>query len=98
VRRVLPYRTLDNHIKGVVITFVDITELKRAEEALRASEERFRRVLDGAPDFAMLLFDPNGKIITWNVGAERMLGWSAAEAIGRDAAMIYPLETLGQAG
>jgi len=93
MRRVLPYRTSDNRIDGVVITFVDITDLKAAEDAQRASEDRFRLVLDGAPDFAMLLFDPEGQIVTWNVGAERMLGWSAAEAIGRNAAMIYPPES-----
>ena len=42
LRRVLPYRTMDNRIDGVVITFVDITARKRAEQALRASEEQFR--------------------------------------------------------
>jgi PAS domain S-box-containing protein len=40
----------------------------------------------------MLLMDLQGKIITWNVGAERLLGWSAAEAIGKNAVMIYPPE------
>ena len=74
LRRVMPYRTTDDRITGVVITFVDITSVKAAEDALRRSEERFRLVLEGAPDFAMILCDPQGTIITWNVGAERMLG------------------------
>jgi two-component system, chemotaxis family, CheB/CheR fusion protein len=47
--KVLPYRTLDDYIAGVVLTFVDITENKRAEEALRASEEQFRRAIEDAP-------------------------------------------------
>jgi len=42
LRRVLPYRTTDNRIDGVVIAFVDITQRRRAEEAVRAGEERFR--------------------------------------------------------
>jgi two-component system CheB/CheR fusion protein len=93
MRRILPYRTSDYRITGVVITFIDITDQKAAEDALRASEERFRLVIEGAPDFAMLLFDAEGKVITWNSGAERMLGWSASEAVGRHASMIYPPET-----
>ena len=48
--RLLPYRTLEDRIDGVVLTFVDITARKQAEEALRASETRFRAVADLVPD------------------------------------------------
>jgi two-component system, chemotaxis family, CheB/CheR fusion protein len=96
LRRSLPHRTADNRIAGVVITFVDISERKRAEEALRTVEDRFRVVTEGAPDFAMLLTDPMGRIVTWNVGAERLLGWTAADAIGKTTAMIYPPEAGAQ--
>jgi PAS domain-containing protein len=64
LRRTLPYRTRDNRIAGVVITFVDISERKRAEEALRTVEDRFGLVSEGAPDFAMLLADPSSRIVT----------------------------------
>jgi two-component system CheB/CheR fusion protein len=93
LRRCLPYRTSDNRIAGVVITFVEISERKRAEGALRAIEDRFRIVTEGAPDFAMLLMDAQGRIVTWNVGAERMLGWTSAEVVGKSAAIIYPPES-----
>jgi two-component system CheB/CheR fusion protein len=92
MRRILPYRTADNHIEGVVITFVDVSERKKIEVALRDSEERFRLVIENSPDFAMLLMDPNGRIVTWNVGAERLLGWSAEDALGKSVAMIFPPE------
>jgi two-component system, chemotaxis family, CheB/CheR fusion protein len=47
--RVLPYRSVDNFIAGVVITFVDITERKRAEERQRASERRLLALVEGIP-------------------------------------------------
>jgi two-component system CheB/CheR fusion protein len=91
-RRVLPYRTSNDRIEGVVITFVDVTERKRIEEAVHEMELRFRSVLEGAPDFAILLMDKEGRIVTWNVGAERLLGWRTAEVIGKSAAITFPPE------
>lgn len=92
LRRVQPYITDKKQIAGVVLTFVDIHDRKKAEEAFLAIENRFRLVIDGALDFAMLLTDEQGTIVTWNIGAERLLGYSAAEAIGKSASIIYPAE------
>ncbi len=89
MRRVQPYRTTDNRIDGIVITFIDVSALNRAETSQRQTESRFRQVIEGARDFAMLLMDPQGKIVTWNAGAERLLGWTRDEAIGKSASMIY---------
>ena len=62
------------------------------ERALRQSEARTRLVLDSAPD-AFVSLDRDGIIITWNVAAERMFGWSAAEAIGKPIrSLIIPPE------
>ena len=65
----LPYRTLDDYIAGVVLTFVDITESKRAEEALRASEEQFRRAIEDAP-IPMIMQSEDGQVLqisnTWS--------------------------------
>ena len=74
VRRALPYRTADNHISGVVLTFVDITDRRRADEALRASEQRLRRVID-VNTVGIIFVDVNGPIEEANDEFLRMTGY-----------------------
>lgn len=74
--RIQPYRTLDNIIEGVVITFVDITEIVQARDALR----RLAIVVRDATD-AITVQDLNGHILAWNPGAVKLYGWSEAEAL-----------------
>lgn len=77
---------------GLSCFFREITDRKEAAEALRASEERFRLLVEGADDFAMMLVDPDGLVTLWNEGAQRMLGYTEAEAIRMDAAVIFTSE------
>ncbi len=92
VRRVQPYRTSDNRIEGVVITFVDIMERTRAETALRESEERYRLILDGVKEYGIFMLDPDGRVSTWSGGAEHVLGYSSNEALGLPFAAFHPGE------
>ncbi|MFH1983341.1 MAG: chemotaxis protein CheB [Pseudomonadota bacterium] len=80
--RIQPYRTVDNVIEGAVITFVDITEVKQAQIALQKANalNRLAVVVRDAHD-AITVQDLDGRIIAWNPGAERMYGWSEAEAL-----------------
>jgi len=80
--RILPYRTVDNVIEGAVITFVEITEMKRIQETLRESEgmRRLAVVVHDAHD-AITVQDLEGRILAWNQGAVRIYGWSEAEAL-----------------
>lgn len=61
----------------------DITERRKAEEALKASEEKFRAISNTAAD-AILLMDNDGKISYWNPAAERMFGYTSKEAISNE--------------
>lgn len=76
LRRILPYRTADNKIDGIVLTFVDLTERLQAE----AQSKRLAEVLRDSND-AMTLLDVSGLITEWNRGAERLYGYSEAEAL-----------------
>ena len=80
--RILPYRTLNNTIEGAVITFVDITETMRIEEALEKTNRLLRLavVVRDAHD-AITVQDLTGHIIAWNPGAVRLYGWSEEEAL-----------------
>jgi PAS domain S-box-containing protein len=70
----------------------DITERKRAEEALRDSREQLRLLLDSVKDYAIFMLDPSGQVTSWNQGAERIKGYKPDEIIGRHFSCFYPSE------
>src|SRR5579862_2450656 len=67
----------------------DVAQRKRADEALSESEERFRRLVDGVKDYAVLMLDPAGRIASWNQGAERIKGYKANEILGCHFSCFY---------
>jgi two-component system CheB/CheR fusion protein len=83
--RILPYRTIEDVIDGVVVTFLDITELKRAEE----ERETLAAIVDSSQD-GIIGKTLDGVITSWNAGAERLYGYSAREAVGRTLDLIVP--------
>ncbi|MDP2315749.1 MAG: ATP-binding protein [Pseudomonadota bacterium] len=68
----------------------ELAERMRAEEQRRSSEERLRLLVQAVVDYAIFMIDDAGAISSWNAGAQRIYGWSEAEAIGRHAALLLP--------
>lgn len=82
-----PYRTVDDVVEGVVITFIDISERKRHEEATA----RLAAIVDSSLD-AIIGHSLSGVITSWNGGAETVFGYSAEEAIGKPLSILLPGE------
>lgn len=70
----------------------DITASAAVHEALAASEERFRLLVEGVKDYAIYMLDSRGRVESWNSGAERTKGYSAAEIIGQDYVRFFTPE------
>ena len=71
----------------------DVTARRNAKEALRESEERFRLMASNVKDYAILMLDPEGRVVSWNEGAERIKGYTSREIIGQHFSRFYPPDT-----
>ena len=70
-------RNADGELLGFAKVTRDLTQRRAHEEELRRSEERFRLLVEGVRDYAIFMLDANGRVATWNVGAERIKGYAA---------------------
>ncbi len=77
---------------GVAVYFRNINQRREAEQTIRETQERFRVLLEGARDHALILMDRDGVILDWQGGAERILGWTKEEAIGQPGSIIFTPE------
>ena len=83
---------------GALIGFSKITRnltVRRShEDELRLSEERFRLLVDGVTEYAIIMLDNEGFVSSWNVGAERIQGYRASEVLGKHVSHFYPSEDI----
>ena len=70
----------------------DASARERAFKALRESEQRFRLFVESVHDYALFQTDREGNILTWNKGAERLLGWTEEEAVGKTSSLVFTPE------
>jgi PAS domain S-box-containing protein len=87
-------RDPDGRPIAIIAIVQDIGKRKRAEEALRESEDRYRLIVESARDYAIFVADPRGVITTWPPGAAAVFGWSAEEAVGQPSAVLFVPEDL----
>jgi PAS domain S-box-containing protein len=80
----------DGRVRGFSKITRDLSARRQQDELLRASEERFRLLVEGVKDYAIFMLDPAGHVISWNAGAQKNKGYEAAEIIGRHFSTFYP--------
>lgn len=87
-------------MEGVLISWLSekLRESQRRTEAialsLRESQERYRLLIESVEDYAIFMLDPNGYITSWNVGAERIKGYRAAEILGSHFSILFTPEDI----
>jgi PAS domain S-box-containing protein len=84
-------------IRGYGEVTRDLTGQRVNEERLQDSEERFRLMVASVKDYAIIMLDPKGNVVSWNAGAEHIKGWTAEEITGKSFNLFYPPEDV-QAG
>jgi two-component system CheB/CheR fusion protein len=90
--RLQPYRTVEDHIAGAVLTLVDVSERNRATEALRLSEDRMRVLIESAKDYAIFTTDKGRRVDSWNTGAQTVFGYSEQEILRQSADVLFTPE------
>ena len=81
-------------LRGFVKVTRDLTERRRAEEKLRRSEERSRQLVDSVKDYAIILLDTEGRVVSWNSGAQRIKGYRPEEILGEHFSRFFTPEDI----
>jgi PAS domain S-box-containing protein len=87
-------RNRQGELTGFSTVTRDLGTRRDAEEAVRRSEERFSLLVQSVRDYGILTLDPEGRVTSWNEGAERIKGYTAGEILGRSFTAFYPEEAV----
>ena len=83
-------RDADGGIIGYLLIGTDNSARKQVEEKLRWTEEGFRLMVESVSDCAIVMLDSEGRVVSWNSGAQRIKGYSADEIVGQHFSRFYP--------
>ena len=84
-----PIRDGSGQVVGYAKITRDLTERRLAEEQLRQSQEQFKLLVQSVTDYAIYMLTPNGRVSSWNAGAQRIKGYRAEEIIGEHFSRFY---------
>src|SRR5688500_17744510 len=82
-------RDAQETIIGYLLIGTDNSARKRIEEQLRWTEESFRLMVESVTDYAIVMLDPEGCVVSWNAGAQRIIGYSAEEIVDQHLSRFY---------
>jgi PAS domain S-box-containing protein len=87
-----PIRNATGKLVGYAKITRDLTERRAAEEALRRSDQQFRLLVQSVTDYSIYLLEPDGRVASWNTGAQRIKGYTPDEIIGEHFSKFYTEE------
>jgi len=85
---------LQGKVVGLLI-LADVTDQRQAELALYQSETRYHALLNSINEYAITIFDPDGRVVSWSKGAEKIKGYSSVDVLGKHLSIFYPAEECG---
>ncbi|POA57411.1 MULTISPECIES: hybrid sensor histidine kinase/response regulator [unclassified Pseudomonas] len=87
-----PIRDPQGFLLGFAKITRDMTEQRRAEQTLKQSEQQFRLLVQSVTDYAIYMLDPEGRVSSWNPGAQRIKGYAPEDIIGKHFSLFYTLQ------
>jgi PAS domain S-box-containing protein len=88
IRNISVRKAAEKHLAQIV------DKHQQTEVTLRECDERYRMLLDGVHDYAIFMMDPQGRVVSWNAGAERIKGYTAEQIIGQNFSRFFPAEDI----
>ncbi|MEK7877862.1 MAG: PAS domain S-box protein [Pseudomonadota bacterium] len=87
-------RDAKGKIIGYLLIGTDNSARRQVEEQLRWTEESFRLMVESVTDYAIVMLDPGGRVVSWNAGAQRIKGYRAEEIVGQHFSRFYPRQDI----